>query len=194
MVSQQLGGDAIKQMSRIIGADEESTGSAVQSALPLLIGALARNSSNDEGASSLASALNKDHDGSILDNLGGFLGNAGEGPGDGILRHVLGDKRQAVEMGLSKTSGLDSGSAGKLLAMLAPIVMGALGRAQRQQGFDVGGLTSFLGNEREQVEGNASPALGMLTRMLDSDGDGQIIDDIAGMGAGFLGDLFGKKS
>jgi hypothetical protein len=57
----------------------------------------------------------QDHDGSILDNLTGFLGDAQAGPGKGILRHVLGDRRRQVETGLSKTTGLDAGSVGKLL-------------------------------------------------------------------------------
>ena len=50
---------------------------------------MARNTSNQQGAESLHNALQKDHDGSILDNLGGFLNNAQSGPGAGILRHVL---------------------------------------------------------------------------------------------------------
>jgi hypothetical protein len=187
MLNQQVGGDTIRQMSQVLGADEGATSNAVQAALPLLIGALARNSSNPEGADALANALSNDHDGSILDNLAGFLGNASAGSGDGILRHVLGDRRSAVESGISQTSGLDASSVSQLLTMLAPIVMGALGRTQRQQGLDAGNVAALLGNEHQQIQESASPVLGMLSQLLDTNNDGSVLDDVARMVGGFLG-------
>jgi len=89
---------------------------------------------------------------------------------------------------LGKASGLNAGSAGSLLAMLAPLVMGALGRIQRQSGLDSGGLANMLGNERSRLEQSA-PGLSGFARMLDLDGDGQIMDDI-GTIAGTLESLF----
>ncbi|HRY61596.1 MAG TPA: DUF937 domain-containing protein, partial [Candidatus Fermentibacter sp.] len=68
----QLAGDGLSNISRRIGADEKATGSALSTVLPLLITALAKNSSEPAGASSLHKALQKDHDGSILEDLGGF--------------------------------------------------------------------------------------------------------------------------
>jgi hypothetical protein len=190
-LNNQIGGDTIRQISQVLGADEGATGSAVQAALPLLVSALARNSARPEGADSLSQALSNDHDGSILDNLSGFLSSAGSGAGDGILQHILGSKRGAVETGLSNASGLDAGTISKLLPILAPIVMGALGRTQRQHGLDAQGLNGLLENERQKAASTAPPAFGMLTQMLDADGDGSVMDDIAKMGGGLLGNLLG---
>ncbi|MGB2957517.1 MAG: DUF937 domain-containing protein, partial [Bacteroidota bacterium] len=96
-IMQSLGGDGIKQMSKSLGVDEKTAAGGVEAALPLLVSALARNSQSADGAQSLHKALEKDHDGSILDNLGGLFSNPQSGNGAGILNHLLGGKRQNVE-------------------------------------------------------------------------------------------------
>lgn len=188
VLSQQLDGDVVKQMSAQLGADERTVNNAITAALPMLLGGLARNSANPQGAEALSSALARDHDGGIFDNLVGFLGSGNAGAGPNILGHIFGGKTDAMASALGKASGLNAGSAGSLLAMLAPLVMGALGRTQRQSGLDSGGLANMLGNERSRLEQSA-PGLSGLARMLDLDGDGQIMDDI-GTIAGTLGSLF----
>jgi hypothetical protein len=129
----------------------------------------------------------------VLDNLTGFLDNPDTGTGQGILRHVLGGSQRKVESGLSQATGLDSGGVGKLLTMLAPVVMGALGKAKRQSNLDASGVTNLLGQEREQISQREPQALGMLDRLLDSDGDGDFdLSDAAKHGMGMLGKLFKK--
>jgi hypothetical protein len=85
LLNEQLSGDAMQQLSQQIGADPESTGNAVNAALPMLLGGMARNTQSEGGASSLLGALDRDHDGSVLDDVVGFLGQGGNGSGDGIL-------------------------------------------------------------------------------------------------------------
>jgi hypothetical protein len=187
---QQLGGDEISRLGRSIGAEPAATQRAVDAALPMLFGALATNSSRPQGAASLASALDRDHDGSILDDLAGFLGGGDSGPGDGILRHVLGGRKTAAEAQLGQASGLDPGRAGQLLAMLAPLVLGALGRAQKRRGFDPADLAGMLQTERDRAARIAPEGLGGLARWLDADGDGDVLDDAARLGSDLLGGLF----
>jgi hypothetical protein len=93
-----LGGYTKSEISRELGADEGATGNAIQAALPMLMAALHRNSSDPRGADALHQALARDHDGSLLDNLSGFLGNAQSGSGPGILRNVLGRTRSRVRV------------------------------------------------------------------------------------------------
>ena len=49
LLAQQLQGDNLSQISRQLGADEKTTSSAISAALPILVGALARNSSRTSG-------------------------------------------------------------------------------------------------------------------------------------------------
>ncbi len=202
ILTQQLGGDAVRQMSRHLGADEGATQSAIAGALPVLIGALSKNAAKPGGAEALRNALEKDHDGSVLDNLGAILGGGGGGGGGGgvssrsldgagILGHILGGNQSKVASSLGQATGLGAGSSGKLLAMLAPLVMGALGRTQRQKGLDTGGLADLLNGERRQAKAAAPSGLGgLLGSFLDQDGDGDFKDDVAKMGMGMLGKLF----
>jgi hypothetical protein len=192
---QVLGGDAVDRISQQIGADRDTTAGAISGALPMLIGALSKNAARPEGAQALAGALDRDHDGSVLDDLGGFLGGGGAaGLGAGILGHVLGGKQSAAAEGLSGLSGLDKGSAGQLLAILAPIVLGALGRQKRSQGLDSGGLASWLGKQDTRARQQAPSGVGgLLGGLLDQDGDGSVMDDVAQMGAGLLGNLLKKR-
>ncbi|MEM1204701.1 MAG: DUF937 domain-containing protein [Acidobacteriota bacterium] len=192
MLGQQLDAGALQQMSQKLGTDPSTTSNAVSAALPMLMGALAKNSAEPQGAAALAGALDRDHDGSVLDDLAGFLGGGNaESIGGGILRHMLGGRPTAAADAVGQASGLDAGKASQLLAMLAPLVMGALGKQKRGGSLDPGGLAGMLAQERGRVE--SQPGGSILTQILDRDGDGQVGDDIASLGAGLLGGLLGGK-
>jgi hypothetical protein len=181
MLQQRLGGDAVNQISRQLGTDPASTQTAIAAALPMLVGALARNAQDPGKAGALANALGR-HDGSVLDDVAGYLGRGGDtGDGDGILGHVLSGRKETVQTGLGRAAGLDPVKAGMLLSMLAPLVMGALGKAQREKGLDTGGLAGMLGGEQQRATDAAPGVMGMLTSLLDRDRDGSVMDDIGGM-------------
>ena len=130
-LTSQLGGRALEQIAGQIGGGGVPK-SAVPAAVGALMGALANNSSKRRGAEALHAALARDHDGSVLDDLPGYLSKSNAGVGAGILKHILGGQRSQVESNLGQKLGIDTGSAGQLLTMLAPLVMGAwerLGRA-----------------------------------------------------------------
>ncbi len=192
-----LSGGTLQELSSAVGADEQTTQRATMAALPLILGAMNRNTNDPQGAQSLARALEQDHDGGLLDNLGGFLGGlAGGGPsaagvnpraadGTGILGHVFGNQLPQVQQGVGKATGLDSGQVTRMLVALAPMVMAYLGRRKRQQNLDAGGLSDMLNHEASAAR-TAAPndLMGMLGGLLDRDGDGNPINDVLG---GFLG-------
>jgi hypothetical protein len=180
LLNNALNSDTIRQISQQVGADEGTTGNAIQAALPMLLGGLANQSASQSGAASLLGALDRDHDGSILDDLGGFLGDYLSGRGAGILSHIFGDQEGAVERGVSQASGLDLSKVGPMLMMLAPIVMGALGRARREGVVSEGDMPRELGNAAQQTGGDQG-LLGALSSMFDLNRDGSAVDDIAGM-------------
>lgn len=192
LLGQLTAGGATEQMSRELGTDPATTNAAIGAALPVLMAALAKNASSPTGAQALAGALERDHDGSGLDNLSGLLGaalggaGASKQSGASILGHVLGGRQPAVAQSLGAATGLDSGKTMKLLMMLAPVVLAYLGRQKREQNLDAGGLGGMLGQEREQIQATRGGQLGGLMSMLDRDGDGSVADDVGGM----LGGMF----
>jgi hypothetical protein len=190
---QQLGGDGISEIARSVGLDSSDVTKVLGGAMPAIMAGLIRNSSSSDGAAGLLGALDRDHDGSVLDDVMGYLGGGGNlAGGAGILGHVLGGRQATVESAVSNSSGVDLASVGKVMAMVAPLIMGALGKAKRERSFDASGLAAALGQQERAARQVSPSAVDMFTRMLDSDGDGDPMDDIVKMGSGLLGGLFGK--
>ncbi len=166
-LAQQFSGETIGQISNLLGAPQDQTGNAVAAALPMLLGSMMGAAQQPEGANALFGALNNDHDGSILDMLGpllsgGYASRALGADGGRILGHILGNNRSNVEQAVSRGAGVEAGLIQKLLPMLAPIVMGYLGKRLRGGGLDAGGLGSLLGAEREQARQQDSGLGGLL--------------------------------
>jgi hypothetical protein len=294
-LKEQLSGGLMDVLSQQTGATPQQTTKASSAILSSLMGALARNVSKPGGAESLNNALDRDHDGSILDMLGGLMKGGREAPGQGmptggglmdlvtglaggggtsggggggllgsliggmlsqqsgggggggglggligglmkgtqgtdggglgdllgglmggkatgqqqnippqfrktlngggILKHVLGDDQEATAKQVSESSGLSLEKIGPLMATLAPILMGMLGKTKRDQGLDAGGLAGSLIDMVTKGSSNPqqnSPDLGLAGTLLDRDGDGNVMDDVLGMGAKILGGFLSK--
>jgi len=79
------------------------------------------------------------------------------------------------------------------MEIAAPLVMGALGKVQKQKGLNADSLTGLLNGERQRIERKAPEPTSILSKMLDQDGDGDATNDVLRMGMGLLGNLFKKK-
>lgn len=112
-----LGPERVDAMARQIGASPQQTERAIEAALPLMIGQMARNTAQPQGAQALHTALERDHAGVDLGGLLGAVLSGGGGGGsgvDGLLGAVLG--------GSSGRGG--SGDAGGLLGGVLGSVFG----------------------------------------------------------------------
>jgi hypothetical protein len=188
----QQGNQAVDQISRNLGANPSVVNSAIQMALPAILSGLARNAQNPQGAESLNNALEKDHNGGLLDNLMGYLSGGLPAPtettrqtdGGGILGHIFGNNQTQVAKEVSQNTGLDMGQVAQLLITLAPIVMNYLGQKKQQENLGADGLTNWLGSQQEQIQ--QSPQGGLLSSILDRDGDGSSMDDLASMAFSYM--------
>ena len=184
-IGQQIIGSAASQL----GINESQAQTAVSAAVPFLLSALNKNAQNG-GADGISAALDN-HNGGILDNLSGFLGQGGnQQDGLGILGHVLGNNQQNVESAISKESGLNMGQVTQILALVAPIVMGYLGKQKQSEGLDSNGIAGLLGGLVGGSNATANQGginLGGFEKLLDQDGDGQLgIGDAMGLLGGFF--------
>jgi hypothetical protein len=204
----QLQGAPMQQMAQQLGASSQQIQSAVGAALPLLLGALGQNTAQPQGAAALFNALERDHGqatpqglGGLGDLLGAVLGGAGAAPGRGaggglggglgdgaaILGHILGGNRQQAESQLGQATGLGN-SAGKLLAMLAPMVMAYLANRVKAGNMDASALGQTLGQEHAHVRQQGGLGGGLLGSLLDQNGDGKLdASDLLKLGASLLG-------
>jgi len=167
LVAGSLDPSTVRRMGAQVGATPAQATSAVATALPLLLGALQRNAGSAGGARALLGALDRDHDGSILDDLASFLDQGPSASGARSLEHIFGSKLGPVEGAVSRSSGLGAGQVAQLLAMLAPLVLGALGKMRSQGDVDSGGLGDLLGGAVGRMQGQAPGLGGLLGGLLD---------------------------
>lgn len=208
LLNSDLGRKIVSGVAGSTKQDPKKTEGVLTMALPVLTKAMQRNAATSEGAESLMGALSKKHDGSILDNLGDlFSGGVNDdvtSDGGKILGHVLGNKQAGVQQLIGQKTNMNSGAVGNILKVAAPILMGMIGKQKQRQNVNSsdglsGMLGGLLGGSSTQNEQS------FLEKMLDADGDGSVIDDVAGMFLGgdnkkssgggigsILGGLFGK--
>lgn len=212
---QQLQGAPTGQIAQQLGTDPNTAASAIAAALPMIMGALGNNAQQPGGAGALFNALQRDHAGAGAMDLGSMLGgllggsqSAGAGglggllgsvlgggapasrqmDGGGILGHIFGSAQPRAEAGLGQATGMRGDQASKLLKILAPIVMAYLAKQVMSRNMDAGGLGSALGQERSRVQSQGGLGGGLLTAVLDQDGDGKLdIGDLLKLGGGLLG-------
>ncbi len=201
----QLSDDVVNQLSNHIGAEPEQTATAAQGIFATLLGGLANNASTESGLSSLGSALDRNHDGSMIDDVMGMVsgmlqggGNSGATDGQGIVGHILGDRQEVAAEQISQKSGLNMGQVMKLLPLLAPIVMSVLGKTKNSGGLDLGSLAGILmGSAQQTQQGGMGDLIGsVLGGVL---GGGQQSSQQSGQqsaGGGLvdvLGGIFGRR-
>ncbi|WP_299183515.1 DUF937 domain-containing protein [uncultured Chryseobacterium sp.] len=112
-------------------------------AAPLIISYLRNKSQDAKEAEALNNALDKDHDGSILDDASQL--EARQAEGGSILDHIFGGQKNTVENQLSQNTGISIDKIGPILAMLAPVIMGYIGKEKQQNNVGAGGLGDLLG-------------------------------------------------
>lgn len=188
----QLQGAPLQQISQQLGIGSQQASGAISAALPLLMGALGNNAAQPQGAQALLGALNSNHGGLDIGSVLGAVLGGGNAPatnGAGILGHIFGGNQGRAETGLSQATGLSSDRSKQLLVILAPIVMAFLAKQMGGKGQgDASALGQLLGQEQQAVRNQGGIAGGLLGKVLDQDGDGQLgVGDLIKLGSGLLG-------
>jgi hypothetical protein len=179
-----LGPEVSSQLSSTLGIDANTASQILPQVAPMILGGLKRQMEERGGAPRVDHILNKYGSASVLDDIGGLFGmQAKSQKPDPRLGGLLGESGVQAANLLSQNFNLDSNTAMKIIPMLAPIILGFLTQKR-----DAGGAGS---------QGIAA--------LLDQDGDGSVLDDVAGLfmrglgggqspqqaGGGLLGDLLG---
>ena len=183
-----LGPQVTKELSKNLGINQDVAQQILPSVIPMILGGLKKQKDEHGGEARVDHILNKYGSADVLNNLGKlFKAKAKDTSVDPRLGGLLGDSGvQATNM-IANQFHLDSNVAAKLIPMLAPVVLGALTKKRDTEGAGSKGIASLL----------------------DRDGDGSILDDVAGflmrgifggqqkggsLIGSLLGGLLGKKS
>lgn len=171
------GGNAVNNLGTKFGLSGEQTTSAITSLLPALMSGMKSNVQQEGGLDSLLGALAGGQHQRYLDTPESVYEENAVQEGNGILGHLLGSKdvSRQVASRAAESTGVAPAILKQMLPVVATMLMGSL--SKQTQG---GNLAAAFGNE------DKGSFLSMLTPMLDQDGDGSIVDDVAGMLGGFF--------
>jgi hypothetical protein len=175
----------VQRSSREVDESPDKVKSVLGMALPMLMGAIKKNTSSSEGAEKLNSELEKEkHNGSILDSVksGDLSGILSEG--SGILGHIFGGKQDKIVDAISSATQMDSSKVEKIIKMAAPVIMGILGKQKRKDDVGKSGISSLVGSV---MGSNSSHDQSLLETFMDADDDSNIAGQLTGK-------LFGGKS
>jgi hypothetical protein len=185
MIDEILAQIPAEELAAQLGTDPDTAVDAARKALPTLVGGLSNNVSAG-GGDALGAALWRDHDGSLLDQPDS-LAAVDTTDGEKILGHIFGDRQDQVAERLGAKSGVGSSIFGKLLPLLAPLVMAWL--AKKVGGaLTGGGGTSSGAASGADAQGQGGGLGGLLGGLL---GGGGSDAGAAGAGGGGLGGLLG---
>ncbi|MCX8533773.1 DUF937 domain-containing protein [Chryseobacterium luquanense] len=208
LLTGNTGNQVAEQAENKFGISKNQIIALLAVATPLVISYLRNKSQDAKEAEALNNALDKDHDGSILDDTSQLDNRQDEG--GSILSHVFGNQKNNVENQLSQNTGISIDKIGPILAMLAPVIMGYIGKEKQQNNVGAGGLGDLLGgilggaqSQAQQQQSNPlNDILGSVLGGGQSQSSGNPLNDILGsvlgggqqkqqQGGGGLGDLLG---
>ena len=176
------GPEVTQQMSSNFKVDQGTVQKLIPQLAPLILAGLKRQKDTRGGDERVDHILNKYGDSSVLNNIKDLISNKAQAQDvDPNLGGLLGDAGglQAAQA-LAKKMNIDPSTIMKMIPALAPLVLGALTKKRDTGGSGISGVGSLL----------------------DADGDGSILDDVAGFllkgggatqskGGGLLGSLLG---
>ena len=154
------GPEVTQQMSANLHLDQGTVKKLIPQLAPLILGGLKRQKDDRGGEARVDHILNKYGDSNVLGNIKDIISNKlNDNTVDPNLGGLLGDKGGTVAaQALSKKMNIDPSVIMKMIPALAPLILGALTKKRDTSNAGIGGVGSLL----------------------DADGDGSIIDDVAG--------------
>ena len=176
------GPEVTKQMSSNFNVDQATVQKLIPQLAPLIIAGLKKQKDTQGGDERVEHILKKYGDAAVLGNIKGLVSSKAKASKvDPNLGGLLGDAGglQAAQA-LAKSMNIDASTIMKMIPALAPLILGALSKKRDTGGKGITGIGALL----------------------DADGDGSILDDVAGFllkggmasqkkGKGVLGSLLG---
>jgi len=160
-----LDSNQIGAIANQLGTDPATAQAAIEQALPLIVGGMAKNASTPEGADALHNALGNHAGGSVGDILGSMLGGSAGQAGGGGLGSILGS-----------VLGGGSQQGGGLGSILGSVLGGGAAQQGGGAGSGIGG--AILGHVFGNNVNAANQGLGQ-TSGLGTQGAGQLMAILA---------------
>ncbi|MCF8383551.1 MAG: DUF937 domain-containing protein [Chlorobium sp.] len=165
LVTKELSGENIGKISAFLGESSSGVTSSIGPAAASVMAGLMSKTSAHDGAQDIFSRINSGgYTDDFLKRFSGMLaGKSGTDElikaGSDLLSFLFGSKLGNLEAVVSSATGLAKGSSSSLLAMLAPLIMGILGKQAADENLDSAGVVNLLDSQKGFVQSAAPAAL-----------------------------------
>jgi hypothetical protein len=176
-VMQFLTPDMVGRIAASLGLNREDAQTGIGAAVPALLAAFGSAAGKPGGAQGLADSVKQQS--GVLDNLAGTLGGGNQSSliesGTSALTSLLGGQDQSALAGaIGRYAGIGQGASGSLLGMLAPLVLGAIGKQLGTRNVDANSVSGLLASQKDQI---AQALPGGMNRLLGGSG---LLDSLTG--------------
>ncbi len=168
LITGSTGNQVATQAENKFGISKNQVIALLAVAAPVIISYLKNKSQDANEAEALNNALDRDHDGSILNDPS--TAEQRQAEGGSIIDHIFGGNKANVENQLSQSTGISMDKIGPMLSMLAPVIMGYIGQQKQQSNVNAGGLGDLLGGilggAQQQTQTSSNPLNDLLGSVL----------------------------
>jgi sporulation protein YlmC with PRC-barrel domain len=163
-LSRILTPDVVGKIAAASGLDRSLAQPAIAAAVPAILSTLTGLIDRPGGARQLADAVAR-QPADVLSNIA--TGRAGSAEmanrGTSLLTSLLGGGALGtLAAALARFAGIGEGSTRSLMGMLAPVIMGVLGKEQRAAGLDANGLANLLTEQKKEITAAMPSGLSQL--------------------------------
>lgn len=163
IVQQNLSGGAIQQIAEQAGINPALAQQAVTAAVPMILGGMAQHAAANPGNAEVIHTEADKYAGhaGVLGDLPNVF--TGQGSSGGILGKVMGNRHEQVQNGVAKATGIDAAQAAKVVAVVAPMVLGAIALKKRQGQLSADQVSGSLQQAQQQAQTHAqtnAPTMG----------------------------------
>ena len=163
--------ELISQAAGSLGEDASGISKAVGGLLPSVLGGLVQKSTDTSSFGNIFNMLTDQKTSGLLDNLGGLLGGGASDAQSSMIGNftnmIFGNKMGGILDMISSFAGIKKSSSSSLMNMVAPMVMGYLGRKIKTEGLSMSGLASLLGSQKSSIMGALPAGLGSIMGFAD---------------------------
>ena len=145
--------DLVSKAASMFGESENGISKAASGMVPTILGGLLNKTGDSSAFSGIFNSLKESGNAGYLDNLGGMLGDnsPAKDASSSFVSNLFGDKSEGAFDFLSKNAGIGGGAVKGILGMVAPMVMGYVGKMIKDKSMNAAGLSGFLNDQKSNI-------------------------------------------
>lgn len=164
-IKNTISAKTVENLASFLGENLSDVESGLGLSLNSFLAGLLKYAHSDVERKNIINVLNDGgHTGDILNNIESFSSNFEKTQllvtiGNNISAHFLGNKVPLLVEKISGISEVRKTSAATLLSLSAPIILGSIGKAMKEENLDLAGLRNHFGDINESVINALPPAI-----------------------------------